>query len=556
MPDGERTVVISHGRLMGLEPGEVLGHTYQIEQLIARGGMGEVYRATHIELKTEHAIKLILPNLANDPKMVQLLIEEARKLSRLRNDAIVSYEGLFRDERGMHYLVMEFVEGESLASILTGRRLEPPEVLRLRDRLASGLAAAHEKGIIHRDISPDNILLPQGDVDRAKMIDFGIAKSLDTEGTLIGTDFAGRYAYASPEQAGLFGGRVDLRSDIYSLGLVLATAAIGFGKKLDMGASPTTMIAARQKVPDLSAVPAQLRPVIAPMLEPRPEDRPGSMRALLPAAPEPSSPAPSRVPVKPIAIGATALVVAVIALVFVFRASIWPPAAKEIRKQVEEVIAGYGCAALDYSVTSDRSVRISGHAATAEDIERLRGAVANVYGVGKVSFDVGVMPWPYCEVVSLLQPLSAQPPQDLPRLALAAKEAHTGERLAIDVRAPSFDGYLYIDYFVSEGKVLHLLPNGRDQLNLKPARNHFVLGKQTQTCWTLGGGTGEQLVTLIAAKKPLFPERRPEVEDARDYLTTLSGASLAERRPISAATLFFELRNPPFLDPSAACPTG
>src|SRR5437764_396080 len=123
-----------------------------------------------------------------------------------------------------------------------------------------------------------------GEVYRAKHIDFGIAKSANPgDATVIGSAFAGKFSYASPEQVGLFGGQVDARSDIYSLGLVLAAAAIGFGKTLEMGASPATVIAARQRLPDLSAVPASLRPVIEPMLQPRPEDRPASMRELLEA---------------------------------------------------------------------------------------------------------------------------------------------------------------------------------------------------------------------------------------------------------------------------------
>ena len=113
----EPTIVRPHHSSV-LEPGELLGHTYEIVALLARGGMGEVYRARHRELGTEHAIKVILPSLANDPKMVRLLIEEARKLGRIRHDAIVNYEGLFRDEQNLLYLVMEFVEGESLASIV------------------------------------------------------------------------------------------------------------------------------------------------------------------------------------------------------------------------------------------------------------------------------------------------------------------------------------------------------------------------------------------------------------------------------------------------------
>src|SRR3546814_8952459 len=123
---------------------------------------------------------------------------------------------------------MEFVDGPSLTSFVEDRVLTLEEVRRLRDRLARGLAAAHDKGVIHRDMSPDNVILGHGDLEHTKIIDFGIAKLADSSATtIIGDDFAGRYAYASPEQIGLYGGQVDGRSDIYSLGLVLATAATG-----------------------------------------------------------------------------------------------------------------------------------------------------------------------------------------------------------------------------------------------------------------------------------------------------------------------------------------
>ena len=123
--DEERTIVIRRGTPGVFAPGTVLGHTYVVEALLARGGMGEVYRAKHIELGTEHAVKVILPSLANDPKVSHLLVEEARKLGRVRNDAIVNYEGLFRGEGDLRSLVMEFIEGESLTKVLSRRRLEP-----------------------------------------------------------------------------------------------------------------------------------------------------------------------------------------------------------------------------------------------------------------------------------------------------------------------------------------------------------------------------------------------------------------------------------------------
>ncbi len=219
-----------------LRVGVVLGHTYRIEAMLGRGALGEVYRAKHVELGTEHAVKLIPPALASDPKVVQLLVDEARKLAHVRHDAIVNYEGLFRDEQGLRYLVTEFVEGPSLTMILAARRLEPDEVLKLRDRLAGGLSAIHGQAIIHRDICPDNIIVPDGEVGRAKLIDFGFATSAGArDPTLIGVNLAARHLFASPEQLGLFSGRVDSRSDIYSLGLVLAAAALGFGRTLDMG---------------------------------------------------------------------------------------------------------------------------------------------------------------------------------------------------------------------------------------------------------------------------------------------------------------------------------
>ena len=561
--DSEATrLVTGRAASSGLAPGTLLGNTYIIEALLARGGMGEVYRARHIELGTQHAIKIMLPSLAEDPKIVQLFLEEARKLGRLNNDAVVDYEGFFRDEHGLRYLVTEFVPGESLEQVLHRRRLEPDEVLRLRDRLALGLAAAHELGIVHRDVSPENILLPDGNIDRAKLIDFGIAKSTDPAGlTIIGSDFAGKYSYVSPEQVGLFGGRIDLRSDIYSLGLVLAAAAIGFGRKLDMGNSAPTLIAARQRVPDLSEVPASLRPVIAPMLNPRPDDRPSSMRALLGAPRNQTLPPPKRRLALWAASTAAALLASLVSAWIVVREAIPPPSIEEVRTQLAAATSEYRCASLDYSVLPDRSAHLSGFARTQGDIEHLRSAVDKIGGIRKLVFDVGVRIWPYCEAVALLQPVVKRTPAPAPSLALVppGTGAHIGDALVIDVRAPNFDGYIYVDYFAGvEGDVLHLFPNTLDpQIVRRPARNPLTLGKPPfKRCWTLGGSTGEQLITVIAATQPLFRDQRPEQENALDYLPSLSDVikKLPESSRSAAGLLFFQLLDPlPFASRQNVC---
>jgi hypothetical protein len=562
IPDDDATRLMTGGMAVPgvLRPGTLLGNTYTIEARLGRGGMGEVYRARHIELGTEHAIKIMLPSFANDPKVVQLFREEARKLGRINNDAIVNYEGFFRDERGLRYLVTEFVPGESLEQILRRRRLEPNEVLRLRDRLALGLAAAHEMDIVHRDVSPGNILLPEGSVDRAKLIDFGIAKSMaESSMTLIGDTFAGKYSFASPEQVGLYGGQVDLRSDIYSLGLVLAAAATGFGKKLDMGNSPATMLAARQRIPDLTQIPAPLRPIIAKMLEPRPDDRPPSMRAIVgdvgesirrPAPGRPSAVAGSwrRRSVRAV-VAVGALVVLASVTLFILRELLREvkqlPSIDELRTEIAAATAGYQCASFDYKVDPDRSVRIAGYAASPTEITQIRQAVGSIDGIAKLDFTVALRTWPYCEVSAMLRNLIKHPPRVAASLAPVAMSgaAHLGEPLVVDVRAPSIDSYLYIDYFDRQGQVLHLFPNGQDRLNFRPAQNHLILGKPPfARCWVLGGTTGEQLVTLIAAVRPLFPQARPEVEDARVYLPNLAQAvDTLSADHGTAALRFFQL---------------
>ena len=563
--DAEATRVFTRAvRPPVLTPGTLLGNTYIIEDLLGRGGMGEVYRAKHAELGTEHAIKIILPTLADDPKIIQLFREEARKLGRVNNDAIVDYQGFSRDEHGLRYLVTEFVRGESLEQVLRRRRLEPNEVLRLRDRLAHGLAAAHELDIVHRDVSPENVLLPEGDVDRAKLIDFGIAKSMDpSSATVIGSDFAGKYSYVSPEQVGLYDGRVDLRSDIYSLGLVLAAAAIGFGKRLDMGSSPATMLAARQRVPDLSAVPASLRPVIAPMVEPRPDDRPPSMRALLdhdddvgvqrielrpPPQPKRSWKRRAALPIGTL-VGLAAVGFGTVAVLHVMTP---PPSIDELRTRVAAATAGYHCASLDYSVAPDHSVRLSGFVQSPGDVDRLRGAVHEIGGIKKIVFDVGIRIWPYCQAVALLEPVTSRTPAPAPSLTLLPSDngAHIDDALVVDIRTPNFDGYIYIDYFAGiNGEVVHLYPNPLDpEQIMRPARSRLVLGKPPfKRCWTLGGNTGEQqLVTLTASSKPLFSDQRPEQENAQDYLPRLSQAikDLPEGSSTAAAWLIFQLLDP------------
>ena len=254
----------------------MLNDLYRVDSLIGSGGLGEVFKGHAVNSGEEVAIKTIRPDLASDERVLALFRREASVLRSLNHDAIVRYFVFSAGKpNGVPYFAMEYVAGLHLHDLMRRGPLSIEQFQVLQRRLASGLQVAHEAGIIHRDISPDNIILPDGKVERAKIIDFGIARSNNPEGTLIGDSFAGKLKYTSPEQLGLFGARVTGRSDIYSLGLVLAEAALG--RSLEMGGDHVQLVEKRRRVPDLSGVDTRIRPLLERMLQPDPNARPESM---------------------------------------------------------------------------------------------------------------------------------------------------------------------------------------------------------------------------------------------------------------------------------------
>lgn len=260
-----------------VQQGTELNGIYRIDEKIAVGGMGEVYRGHNIQTNDPVAIKIVLPEFARDETILALFRKEASVLNHLSHEAIVRYH-VFSIDAGIArpYLAMEFVDGESLGDRAGRTPFTVDETIVLTKHLASGLQTAHNAGVIHRDLSPDNIIINKGEVGRAKIIDFGIAKSAKVGGgTLLGGKFAGKYNFVSPEQLGLFGGEVTPKSDIYSLGLVIAAALKG--APLDMSGTQVDVIEKRRHVPDLTGVASALLPLITAMLQPDPENRPESM---------------------------------------------------------------------------------------------------------------------------------------------------------------------------------------------------------------------------------------------------------------------------------------
>jgi eukaryotic-like serine/threonine-protein kinase len=207
----------------------VLEGKYHLECRLGQGGMGVVYKARHAYLKTLHAIKVILPDLVgNDPQLVTRFRQEALAAAAIRHQNVVSVSDYGVAQGVMPFLVMEYVEGESLHDLLAReKRLSPERAFELMAAIAAGVGAAHQQGIVHRDLKPLNVMIVKGRNNMAeavKILDFGLAKI--KSGELLGsfiqaqtTGLMGSPYYMAPEQWS--DEEPDARSDVYSLGVML-----------------------------------------------------------------------------------------------------------------------------------------------------------------------------------------------------------------------------------------------------------------------------------------------------------------------------------------------
>lgn len=270
------------------QTGDVLNNTYRIDKVLGRGGTSEVYLAKSEISGRLVAIKALRLELSRNEDFLALMTRE-EEMREIRHDAVVRYYDNQRTEDGHVYLVMDYVEGPGLDKMLKDGGMPAHDLLIVCERVAKGLAAAHKKNIVHRDLSPDNIILRHGNPADPVIIDFGIAKDTNPGAeTIVGNEFAGKYAYAAPEQ---LAGQTDARADIYALGaLLLATFR---GKAPSVGNNPMEVVQNKAKPLDTSGVPEPLKSLIDRMAHPNRDHRLQTAHAVIDEIRTPNTAQPS-----------------------------------------------------------------------------------------------------------------------------------------------------------------------------------------------------------------------------------------------------------------------
>jgi serine/threonine-protein kinase len=274
--------------------GQTLGN-YQIIAKMSEGGMGQLFLARHVSMDRRAVVKVLRAHLTEDDGIVRRFINEAHAAAMIGHPGIVYVMDVGRLSSGSPYILMEHLEGESLARRLKRvGKLDVASALTMVRQMADALAAAHDKGIVHRDLKPGNLFLvtDAAEVDRVKILDFGIAKLLTSNENAVATRtdvLMGTPMYMSPEQCD--GARsLDHRSDLYSLGCILFELVCGRPPFTDAGAG--TVIAAHLMLPPPAPrsidpqIPPEVEDMILRLLAKAPQDRYQHARELIAAIDE------------------------------------------------------------------------------------------------------------------------------------------------------------------------------------------------------------------------------------------------------------------------------
>jgi serine/threonine protein kinase len=537
--------------------GDTLNGRFVLEECVGFGGMGTVYKALDLrklEASDRHpyiAIKVLNVQFQGHPKSLISLQREARKAQTLAHPNIVAVYDFDRDG-AMVYITMEYLQGKSLSQMLRApdfHVLPFDEAMKIVSGMGRALAYAHERGFVHCDFKPANVILTE--TGGVKVIDFGIARVFqkaeeDSDVTVFDPGSLGALtpAYASPEM--LENREPDPRDDIYALGCITY--------ELLTGRHPFNRLSA------LQARDAGLRPQRPPGLGHR---QWRALRNALALRRELRTPtvngflkeigARDARRRQPLLIGAgTALAAAAAALVvFVALRLLLPrhgtapaaqgppasvaatpppahspppaPAPPPTLAAISTVLAGVPCSALVPAIDG-RVVSVQGYLAHSVGPARLKTMLAALPGVTRVELtlrDVDDAKCPLMRVLGRYWVASRTAGVSLRLNPGSGRGGNlaAGDTLMVDVATPDYQSYVSVDYFVLDGNVVHLLPNAAARENLAPPRYTATIGSLGN--WVIGPPFGTDMLVLVTTSVPLFEGLRPDAEPGSAYLRAL-----------------------------------
>jgi eukaryotic-like serine/threonine-protein kinase len=273
--------VISATALVQLSPGTSIGSRYEIVRLLGQGGMGAVYQAHDKELERQVAIKVIRADMAANPEILQRFKQELILARQITHKNVIRIFDLGQAD-GIKFITMEYIEGENLQGVLRRKKkLEPAEAANILAQVCRALEAAHNEGVIHRDLKPQNIMLDKS--GRAYVMDFGIARSMLGAGMTQTGALIGAPDYMSPEQAK--GQALDARSDLFSVGIIfyeMLSGQVPFDADTTMGKLCKRTNEPARPLDDLDkTIPRPLSDIVRKCLEIDPQKRFASTGELL-----------------------------------------------------------------------------------------------------------------------------------------------------------------------------------------------------------------------------------------------------------------------------------
>jgi len=278
LPGAAVTVQVSGSHPVGptrplLPEGAVLNGLFEVRRLLGRGLIGEVYEGASTTTLERVAIKVFHKRFAEQAEVQQAFLRDMRALTRLAHPAVNAYRLAAREPTyGLLYLVYEFVDGMPLSALVGQVTMPEAKLLGLTRRLAEGLRHAHEMGVLHRQLSPESIIVASGRLDAGTIVDFSLSEAFDRAVWELRVGQQLRPPYAAPEQTDDTGAEVGSWTDVYGLGRVMFALATGEVPR-----------DGRQAEPDLSHAPRRLRPLFVGMLASDPKLRFQNMDAVLAA---------------------------------------------------------------------------------------------------------------------------------------------------------------------------------------------------------------------------------------------------------------------------------